>query len=103
PNSNIFTVGLREVIESATFQRSKAKIPLSLGRDVNGRYIIGDLAKMPHLLIAGSTGSGKSVCINSIIATFLLTKRPSELQMVLIDPKMVELVGFNGVPHLKCP
>jgi len=103
PNSSVLTVGLRETLESAAFQRSKAKLPLALGRDVNGRYVIGDLAKMPHLLIAGSTGSGKSVCINGIIATFLLTRRPTELQMVLIDPKKVELVGFNGVPHLKCP
>ncbi|MDI3341081.1 MAG: DNA translocase FtsK [Sphaerobacter sp.] len=103
PNSSILTVGLRETIASAAFQRSKAKLPLALGRDVNGRYVVADLAKMPHLLIAGSTGSGKSVCINGIIATFLLTRRPTELQMVLIDPKKVELVGFNGVPHLKCP
>ncbi|HET9015055.1 MAG TPA: DNA translocase FtsK 4TM domain-containing protein [Thermomicrobiaceae bacterium] len=103
PNSSVLTVGLRETIDSSAFQRSKAKIPLSLGRDVNGSYVIGDLTKMPHLLIAGATGSGKSVCINGIIATFLLTRRPHELQMVLIDPKMVELVGFNGVPHLKCP
>ena len=103
PNSSVFTVGLRETIDSSAFQRSKARIPLSLGRDVNGNYVIGDLTRMPHLLIAGATGSGKSVCINSIIATFLLTRRPYELQMVLIDPKMVELVGFNGVPHLKCP
>src|SRR5690606_14526805 len=74
PNSSVLTVGLRETLESAAFQRSKAKLPLALGRDVNGRYVIGDLAKMPHLLIAGSTGSGKSVCINGIIATFLLTR-----------------------------
>lgn len=103
PNVNIQVVGLRETIESTDFQRSKAKVPLALGRDVNGESIIGDLAKMPHLLIAGATGSGKSVCINGIIGTFLLTRQPSELQMVMIDPKMVELVGFNGVPHLKGP
>lgn len=103
PNVNIQVVGLRETIESTDFQRSKAKIPLVLGRDVNGESIIGDLAKMPHLLIAGATGSGKSVCINGIIGTFLLTRQPSDLQMVMIDPKMVELVGFNGVPHLKGP
>jgi DNA segregation ATPase FtsK/SpoIIIE, S-DNA-T family len=103
PNASVSTVGLREVLESETFQSGEAKLPLPLGRDVNGRYIIGDLTRMPHLLIAGATGSGKSVCINSIIATFLLTKTPEELQMLLIDPKMVELVGFERVPHLKGP
>jgi S-DNA-T family DNA segregation ATPase FtsK/SpoIIIE len=103
PDANRQVVGLRETIESPDFQRSKAKIPLALGRDVNGESIIGDLAKMPHLLIAGATGSGKSVCINGIIGTFLLTRQPGDLQMVMIDPKMVELVGFNGVPHLKGP
>lgn len=103
PNVNIQVIGLRETIESSDFQRSKAKIPLALGRDVNGDSIIGDLAKMPHLLIAGATGSGKSVCINGIIGSFLLTRQPGDLQMVMIDPKMVELVGFNGVPHLKGP
>ncbi|HEX3724435.1 MAG TPA: DNA translocase FtsK 4TM domain-containing protein, partial [Nitrolancea sp.] len=103
PNINIHTVGLRETIESVEFQTTKARIPLALGRDVNGTYIVADLTRMPHLLIAGSTGSGKSVCINGIISTFLLNRRPEELQMVMIDPKMVELTGFNGVPHLKCP
>ena len=103
PNVNVHTVGLRETIESVEFMATKARLPLALGRDVNGSYIVADLSRMPHLLIAGSTGSGKSVCINGIISTFLLTRRPEELQMVLIDPKMVELTGFNGVPHLKCP
>jgi DNA segregation ATPase FtsK/SpoIIIE, S-DNA-T family len=103
PNQTVHTVGLRETIESTDFQKSKAKLPLALGRDVNGSYRISDLSKMPHLLIAGSTGSGKSVCINGIIATFLATNRPEDLQMVMIDPKKVELVGFNGVPHLKGP
>lgn len=103
PNVSISTVGLRETVESTSFVKSNAKIALPLGRDVNGRYIVGDLTKMPHLLIAGSTGSGKSVCINGIIATFLLTKSPDDLQMVMIDPKMVELAGYEGVPHLKTP
>lgn len=103
PNQTVHTVGLRETIESTDFQNAKAKLPLALGRDVNGSYRVSDLTKMPHLLIAGSTGSGKSVCINGIIATFLATNRPEDLQMVMIDPKMVELVGFNGVPHLKGP
>ncbi|HEU5423424.1 MAG TPA: DNA translocase FtsK 4TM domain-containing protein, partial [Nitrolancea sp.] len=103
PNSSVHTIGLRETLEASEFQSSKARVPLALGRDVNGDYVVADLARMPHLLIAGSTGSGKSVAINSIIATFLLTRQPEELQMVLVDPKMVELVGYNGVPHLKCP
>lgn len=103
PNPQIATVGLREVLESPAFIKSKAKLPLPLGRDVNGRYIVGDLTKMPHLLIAGATGSGKSVCINGIISTLISVKQPDELNLVMIDPKMVELVGYNGVPHLKCP
>lgn len=103
PNPQIATVGLREVLESPAFKKSKAKLPLPLGRDVNGEYIVGDLTKMPHLLIAGATGSGKSVCINGIISTLISVKQPDELSLVMIDPKMVELVGYNGVPHLKCP
>lgn len=103
PNGQVAVVGLREVIESGSFQNSKAKLPMPLGRDVNGRYVVGDLAKMPHLLIAGATGAGKSVCLNGIISTFLLTKQPDELRLLMIDPKMVELTGFNGVPHLQCP
>ena len=103
PNKQIATVGLREVLESRTFVNGKWKLPLPLGRDVNGRAVVGDLAKMPHLLIAGATGAGKSVCLNGIISTFLMYKRPDELKMLMIDPKMVELTGFNGVPHLLCP
>ena len=103
PNGSISTVGLREVLDSTTFAKNKARLPLPLGRDVNGRYVIGDLTRMPHLLIAGATGSGKSVCINSVIATFLLTKSPDDLRMIMIDPKMVELSGYEGVPHLKTP
>ena len=103
PNEQIAVVGLREVLESSEFARSKAKLPLPLGRDVNGRYIVGDLVKMPHLLIAGATGAGKSVCLNGIISTFLITRRPDEVRLLMIDPKMVELTGFNGVPHLQCP
>ncbi|MEA2527341.1 MAG: segregation ATPase FtsK/SpoIIIE, family [Thermomicrobiales bacterium] len=103
PNAQVATVGLRETLESPQFARSKAKLPVPLGRDVNGRYVIHDLTKMPHLLIAGATGAGKSVGLNAIISTFLLTRGPDELKMVMIDPKMVELVGYNGVPHLQCP
>ena len=103
PNATIATVGLRETLESVNFERSKAKLPVPLGRDVNGRYVIGDLTKMPHLLIAGATGAGKSVCLNAIISTFLLTRTPEQLKLLMIDPKMVELTGYNGVPHLQCP
>ncbi len=103
PNPEIATVGLREVIESPAFSKSKTKLPLPLGRDVNGRYVVGDLAKMPHLLIAGATGAGKSVCLNGIISTFLIKFRPDELRLLMIDPKMVELTMFNAVPHLQCP
>ncbi len=103
PNAEIATVGLREVIESSVFTKSKARIPLPLGRDVNGRYVVGDLTKMPHLLIAGATGAGKSVCLNGIISTFLIRFRPDELRLLMIDPKMVELTMFNAVPHLQCP
>ncbi len=103
PNDQIMTVGLRETLESPAYLKGKQKLPIPLGLDVNGKYIVGDLARMPHLLIAGATGSGKSVCINGIISTFLLTRRPDEVKLLLIDPKMVELVGYNGVPHLQCP
>ena len=103
PNADVSMVGLRDIIDSSEMRASKAKLPLPLGRDVNGRPVIADLSKMPHLLIAGATGSGKSVCLNTIIATFLLMKTPEELQMILVDPKKVELVGFRHVPHLKGP
>jgi S-DNA-T family DNA segregation ATPase FtsK/SpoIIIE len=103
PNAQIATVGLRETLESPAFVKGKYKLPIPLGRDVNGRYVIGDLTKMPHLLIAGATGAGKSVCLNGIISTFITTKSPDELKLLMIDPKMVELTGYNGVPHLQAP
>ncbi len=103
PNDQVTTVGLRETLESNQFSKGKAKLPVPLGRDVNGRYVVGDLTKMPHLLIAGATGSGKSVCLNGIISTFLLTRSPDDVKLLMFDPKMVELTGYNGVPHLQCP
>ncbi len=103
PNKELMIVGLREVLESSVFVKGKTKLPIPLGRDVNGRYVVGDLTKMPHLLIAGQTGAGKSVCLNVIISTFLLTRSPEDLKLLMIDPKMVEMVGYNGVPHLQCP
>ena len=103
PNAQIATVGLRETLESTSFAKGKQKLPIPLGRDVNGRYVIGDLTRMPHLLIAGATGAGKSVCLNAIISTFLSTRSPDDLKLLMIDPKMVELTGYNGVPHLQAP
>ncbi len=103
PNAQIATVGLRETLESAAFGKGKHKLPIPLGRDVNGRYVVGDLTRMPHLLIAGATGAGKSVCLNGIISTFIATRSPEELKLLMIDPKMVELTGYNGVPHLQTP
>ena len=99
--SNIVTI--REIIESDEFQKSDSKITIAVGKDIGGKAIVADLAKMPHLLIAGATGSGKSVCINSIIASILYKARPDEVKMVLIDPKMVELSNYNGIPHLLIP
>ena len=102
PNSTATVVQLRKVIETASFQRvrAKAKLAIALGQDVSGAAVAADLAKMPHLLIAGATGSGKSVCMNAIITCFLLHTSPDELRMVMIDPKRVELTSFRDVPHL---
>ena len=103
PNSASESVFLREVIESDEFQKHKSKLAFSLGKDAAGEIVVGDIAKMPHTLIAGSTGSGKSVCINSLIVSILYKAKPSEVKMILIDPKMVELSGYNGIPHLLIP
>ena len=99
--SNAITI--REIIESDEFQSAKSKVTFAVGRDIGGKAIVADLVAMPHLLIAGATGSGKSVCINSIIASILYKARPDEVKMVLIDPKMVELSNYNGIPHLLIP
>jgi len=105
PNKNSRLVTLREVLESKEYQASKAKSKLSvaLGRDVAGLVRIGDLARMPHLLIAGATGAGKSVCINTIIASILTQATPDDVRMLMVDPKMVELNMYNGIPHLLSP
>ncbi len=103
PNRERATVGLRELIEFDQTKSQGANLPLGLGRDTAGSPVIGDLGEMPHLLIAGSTGSGKSVCINSIIVNLLLTKTPDEVKLILVDPKMVELAQFENIPHLMCP
>ncbi|MGI6177737.1 MAG: DNA translocase FtsK 4TM domain-containing protein [Eubacterium sp.] len=102
-NDKITTVSLREIIESDAFQNAKSKISFAVGRDISGNSIVANLKDMPHLLIAGSTGSGKSVCINSIIMSFLYKADPDEVKLVLIDPKVVELGDYNGIPHLLIP
>ncbi|MFV9509793.1 DNA translocase FtsK [Tepidibacillus sp. LV47] len=103
PNSEIAVVTLREVIESQPFNESQSKLSIALGRDITGKAIIGNLAKMPHLLVAGATGSGKSVCINGMITSILYKAKPSEVKFLMIDPKMVELNVYNGIPHLITP
>ncbi|MBA4150707.1 MAG: DNA translocase FtsK [Verrucomicrobia bacterium] len=103
PNKVKTKVIMRDLLESPEWQKSKARIPLALGKDVYGHPIIADLAEMPHLLIAGSTGSGKSVCINSIIASLLYRFPPDQLRFVMIDPKVVELQQYNALPHLVVP
>ena len=103
PNSEKEKVRMKDLIELAGNKPQKMQVPLYLGKDSSGEALVSDLTKMPHLLIAGTTGSGKSVCINSIITSVLVTKRPDEVKMILIDPKMVEMTAFNTIPHLMCP
>ncbi|MBQ5702630.1 MAG: DNA translocase FtsK, partial [Peptococcaceae bacterium] len=103
PNKSTTMVGLRELIESDAFQNSKSKLTVALGKDISGNAIVADLAKMPHLLIAGSTGSGKSVCINTLINSILYKATPDEVKFVMVDPKKVELGNYNGIPHLISP
>ena len=103
PNSEVAIVTLREVIEVNDQYKPESKLLVSLGRDVTGQAISAELNKMPHLLVAGSTGSGKSVCINDIIVSLLIRAKPSEVRMMMIDPKMVELSVYNGIPHLLAP
>ena len=103
PNAERAMVSLREILEDPVFTRSKSKLTFALGRDIAGASIVADLVKMPHLLIAGSTGSGKSVCINALIASILMNTTPDEVKMMMIDPKMVELSVYNDIPHLIHP
>ena len=103
PNADVAIVSLRDVMESTTFAKVKAPLKIGLGQDVSGHAIATDLAQMPHLLIAGATGSGKSVCVNSIVACLLLNNSPNHLRMLMVDPKRVELTGYNGIPHLLTP
>jgi len=103
PNSHSSFVFLKEVLSSDEFVSSKSNIPLALGKDITGKPIVADLDDMPHVLIAGTTGSGKTVCVNSLILSLLFKLSPTELKFVMVDPKMVELMPFNGLPHLLCP
>ncbi len=103
PNMQKALVSLRGVLESDTFRQMPSPLKVSLGQDTSGQSAVADLARMPHLLVAGATGSGKSVCVNSIIATLLLTHTPDTLRFLMIDPKMVELITYNGIPHLLSP
>jgi DNA segregation ATPase FtsK/SpoIIIE, S-DNA-T family len=103
PNEDIALVALRDVLESQAFTRLKSPLRFGLGQDVAGNAVATDLAAMPHLLIAGATGSGKSVCVNTLICSLLLNNTPADLRMVMVDPKRVELTGYNGIPHLLAP
>lgn len=103
PNKTRNMVRMRELIESNSFQTSKSKLSVALGRDIAGQPVVADLAKMPHLLIAGTTGSGKSVCINSLIISMLYKATPDEVRFLMIDPKAVELTEYNGMPHMLVP
>ncbi len=103
PNKEKEAVHLRDVIETEEFENNKSKLSVALGKDVAGQVVIADIAKMPHVLIAGSTGSGKSVCINTIITSIIYNAKPSEVKLVMVDPKVVELSVYNGIPHLLIP
>ena len=103
PNQKATPVGMRELLESEDWAEAKAELPIALGKDVSGKPLISDLAKMPHLLIAGATGSGKSVCINSIVASVLYSKSPKDVRLIMVDPKVVELKIFNSLPHMLIP
>jgi S-DNA-T family DNA segregation ATPase FtsK/SpoIIIE len=103
PNKKRSVVTLRDILESPEFQSNKARIPLALGQTVSGAAIVADLASMPHLIIAGTTGSGKSVCVNAIICSILYTMKPDQVRFILVDPKYVEMAPYNGIPHLLIP
>ena len=103
PNRILESVQLRDVLENPAFQEAKSKLTVGLGMDISGQAIFADIGKMPHLLVAGATGSGKSVCINTLISSILFKAAPDEVKFILIDPKMVELSNYNGIPHLMVP
>ena len=103
PNKSTEAVHLRDVLDCSDFKDARGGIPVGLGKDIAGKPVITDLAKMPHLLVAGTTGSGKSVCVNTLISSILFSRKPEEVKLLLIDPKMVELSIYNGIPHLMAP
>ena len=103
PNQSVQTVYIRDVIASEAFAKSRSKLTFAVGRDITGNCIVGDIAEMPHMLIAGTTGSGKSVCINSLLISLLYKASPEEVRLIMIDPKMIELGMYNGIPHLLIP
>ena len=103
PNKLVSMVRIHDVIDSVEFHKSKSRISFAVGKDISGKCIIGDIAKLPHMLIAGTTGSGKSVCMNSLIISLLYKAKPEEVRMIMVDPKMVELGIYNGIPHLLIP
>ena len=103
PNKLVTTVALREVIDSPQFTKAKSRSSFAVGKDIGGACVVGDIAKLPHMLIAGTTGSGKSVCMNSIIISLLYKAKPEDVKLIMVDPKMVELGIYNGIPHLLIP
>ena len=103
PNRAVTTVRIRDVIESRTFAEHRSQVAFAVGKDIGGSCIVGDIAKLPHVLIAGTTGSGKSVCTNSLIVSMLYKSTPDEVRFIMVDPKMVELAPYNGIPHLLIP
>ena len=103
PNKLVSTVRIHDVIDSVEFHKHKSRISFAVGKDISGKCIIGDIAKLPHMLIAGTTGSGKSVCMNSLIISLLYKAKPEEVRLIMVDPKMVELGIYNGIPHLLIP
>jgi S-DNA-T family DNA segregation ATPase FtsK/SpoIIIE len=103
PNSKMNVVNLKEILASDVFEGARSKLTLALGKDIAGTPVVCDLGTMPHLLIAGTTGSGKTVCVNSIITSMLFSASPDEIKFIMVDPKMVELAPYNGLPHLLCP
>ncbi|MDZ7547997.1 DNA translocase FtsK, partial [Clostridium perfringens] len=103
PNNKQTSVFLREVLDSKEFETSNKKLAFALGKDITGKCVVGDLATMPHMLIAGATSSGKSVCINTLIVSLLYKYSPNEVKLLMVDPKVVELSVYNGIPHLLIP